>query len=945
MVMLIDNAGTSRGNRNDYPSLTPYIKRSQDAQQSTPNALMGSRLQQQKVVVEQGDTLTEIAKQHHVSLKAAINHNPQLRNPDHILVGDVIFLPPPAPDQLAVAPEGKTLFLENLQARGNAVEYAETSEGAVDYRAEFEYLTQDVEAFLSTLAPEQRQDTAQWLFDHDWTDCGPAQVALEQGSKQLGLALEPSSHKGPEIETSVRDITAQVSGSPDPAIALQTLSKAYASASLDVQQALLLSPKISELFQRAGLQALEPLRNRDQYSEGPLLLKSVFERLDNLTQDIEPRLASEVVEAALPGVERALLEPSDSPIPFMIGPSGSYHLVNVTGRIAGQPDSESLLKRLTALGLYERTGTLQSLADGASPAYPLEILNLVSPDDPRAVLEGDILPGLSQFQQKVTDDIQAYQSHMEELHWLTTNGSAVMTEAQREVAVQDYLDSRSPEWESQTQTLKDQIAEDGRDLWKQLEAIANVSEQPKPGHEALHEHIKTIMDSPDAITALEAAMGKYPELTSNFDSLKLIGQVGKATDRGRKFLEEVAAQALRQYTLPAYQDVKLGDPASIQKALKRLDKLKSSPLAQIMGVTDTTFSGAVDSLKKALPQPGDTPEKINQRLMDLNDNLKSLNAPNGMKTFDSKTKPGQAFRLLGAAGAAAVLLNSGSKVALGQDTSPAAVLKSCLDLAGFSQKGIELLLAKDALPPQLDPYKSQIKDFAGGSTRPAVKALGVASALFDLNFAVKAAEAGDTVSASLYTLSTAGGVTSALGTGTLLRPIGVGAVLFATISLAIHDYKKHREVANRFETPVTAPFLEHAGSTEEAAQILSNQSGNGYSILPMLGVYAERKGLNLLVTQDQAAFVSWVNDMPTEKLELLRDNLHHALDKRDGSYKDLPLQREQSDSWFFDTSDSNFDQRLLEYPHFLDMGVAYPNSVYQLDRTLTLLELDTLAVS
>jgi hypothetical protein len=103
--------------------------------------------------------------------------------------------------------------------------------------------------------------------------------------------------------------------------------------------------------------------------------------------------------------------------------------------------------------------------------------------------------------------------------------------------------------------------------------------------------------------------------------------------------------------------------------------------------------------------------------------------------------------------------------------------------------------------------------------------------------------------------------------------------------------------------------------------------------------------LNLLVTQDQAAFVSWVNDMPTEKLELLRDNLHHALDKRDGSYKDLPLQREQSDSWFFDTSDSNFDQRLLEYPHFLDMGVAYPNSVYQLDRTLTLLELDTLAVS
>ena len=941
MAMPIDNAGTSRSNfRTALHSFSAFIKRSQETSRPKGDAprLPESHLQQQKVVVEPGDTMTGIAKKHYVSLHEAAQHNPQISDIDHIHAGDVVFLPPPAPEQLAVQPDGKTLFLENLQSRGNAIEHANTADGAIDYAVETEQLNQDVQTFLSALPAAERNDSAQWLFDHDWTDSGPAQIAIEQGAEQMGLVLTPSSHKGPDVEAQVREIVQQVNASPDPVAALETLGKAYSTVTPDVKEVLLQSSTGQEIFQSAGQYALDALNQQDNQSGQLVPMKTVFERLDNMTQNLDPHLAAKVVEAAIPGLEKVLLEPSDNPVPPMVGSSGAYHLVNVTGRIAGQPGAEETIKRLVELGLYERTGTVQSIAEGASPAYPLQVLSFVGQDDTRYVLEGDILPGLDQFQKKVTDDLQAYGKQMEELNWLTLNGGAVMTTEQRDNAIQDYLDSRPSEWEEQTQALKDQVAEDGRDLLCQLQALQNLPADFKGDRKAIEDQIRRTLDNPDAITAMSSAVAQYPELTNDLDQWKLIGQFGKTTDRGRKFLEEVATQILRHKVMPEFQNVKAGDAASLQNAFNKLEGLKKGPVADLFGIPDKDLNKAIDALKEALPRPGETAEQITDRLARFNLKLDDIKSTNDVRTFDNQTRAGQTLRMIGAAGAAAVLASSG--VALHKHQSPEAILKVCLDAAGTAQKTTELLIGMGKIPKD-----GWVNTLAGGSSRPAVKILGVASSLFDLVNAGKAAESGDTVGASLYTLSAAGGVTSALGTGTVFGPIGLGVVLLSTITLGTRDVIKHHEMANRFQTPETSQFLTHAGLDEAAAKALSDQSGDGYNVLPLLSRYAELKGFDLQNNQDQQAFVTWINNMPNESLLLLRDNLHRVLDRRKGSYDDFPEFQSRSNSWIYDTSDTYFIQRLKENPHFVEMGVAYPNSVYQLDQTLDMLDLDRLAVS
>jgi spore coat assembly protein SafA len=66
--------------------------------------------------VQKGDTLFLIAKRFGVSLDALIRANPQIKNPNLIFPGDVVFIPqahvPPKPGmKRVVVQKGDTLFL------------------------------------------------------------------------------------------------------------------------------------------------------------------------------------------------------------------------------------------------------------------------------------------------------------------------------------------------------------------------------------------------------------------------------------------------------------------------------------------------------------------------------------------------------------------------------------------------------------------------------------------------------------------------------------------------------------------------------------------------------------------------------------------------------------------------------------------------------------------
>jgi len=68
-----------------------------------------------KYIVKKGDTLWKIAKRFGVSLDALIRANPQIKNPDLIFPGDVVFIPevhvPKPPIKRYVVQKGDTLFL------------------------------------------------------------------------------------------------------------------------------------------------------------------------------------------------------------------------------------------------------------------------------------------------------------------------------------------------------------------------------------------------------------------------------------------------------------------------------------------------------------------------------------------------------------------------------------------------------------------------------------------------------------------------------------------------------------------------------------------------------------------------------------------------------------------------------------------------------------------
>ena len=184
-------------------------------------------------------------------------------------------------------------------------------------------------------------------------------------------------------------------------------------------------------------------------------------------------------------------------------------------------------------------------------------------------------------------------------------------------------------------------------------------------------------------------------------------------------------------------------------------------------------------------------------------------------------------------------------------------------------------------------YKSLFGKF--GSTASG-RVFGFLSAGFD---AWNAADAffgakPDAVKGALYTTSAVGGTLAAvsgtsfaasLGIGAWGGPVGIGLVVVSALGLSLKD---RVDQSNLHMNGTSAAFLQHAGFSEAASNALVDQSGEGWSPMTMLQRYAEAKGYRLDDPAHRQPFVDWVNNMPADKLDKLRDQLHFALDDFDG---------------------------------------------------------------
>lgn len=266
-------------------------------------------------VVENGDSLEKIARQNNVDLQSLLGANKGVFDNVNVLeANDVVILPPVSPELSAATQKdgGEQAFLNDVFDRGNKLEYAEDS-AKIDLPAETGAIQQDVETYLRTLPEAERPAAAQrflredWrdagpastavkaaaqtiiaedlqkkagsgdagalqpalrqqieafaeadrkpvlqaLYDRNWSGSGPAQTAIETVARDLKIELQPSSHKGPEIEAGARSIIDKARASGNPAAIQQDYDALYRAATPEIQAALTGNAEASGLIRTA----------------------------------------------------------------------------------------------------------------------------------------------------------------------------------------------------------------------------------------------------------------------------------------------------------------------------------------------------------------------------------------------------------------------------------------------------------------------------------------------------------------------------------------------------------------------------------------------------------------------------------------------------------------------------------------------------------------------
>lgn len=712
----------------------------------------------------------------------------------------------------------------------------------------------------------------------------------------------------------------------DPAAALRVLSEGHATASPAVQQALLLNPGAQQVIADAAAWALAPLQAGPGDSgfgqQAPGM--QTMERLDQLTAEVSPEIAARLMAAAAPVIDAAMTNYFEQIGISPFGQAGVEHLTHALGRMAGTPLGDAVIDRYARMGIWDRSGIANAIAQGASPAYAMALAR--QPGVDVAMVMDSVYAGMDIFRAQVADHTAAYGKQMEELAWLVTSHGGSMTPEQLDLAIADYTAEKGPDWQQQTAALKQQLADDGERLLSQLQALQTLPPELSGESGRVDELIAETLNDTHAQLAITTALQGNPALTAGAAGQQLLGfftstgfaSNAKLSDQARKLVSEVATAHVQSTLLARVGEFDPADPASVQRATAAIHSLRSPELARAWGVSEDALDSALVKLSQTMPVAGETAELAAARLRSFDMAL------GGIKGFDKTTLAGQLLRGAGLALAGVGVLASAERAGL--DPSLRNNLRVLVDAAGLGQKGAELLAGLTKADSQSTLGR------LGGSA--ASKFLGVVTAAMDVWSAAEAFGNGDIPSGVLYGVGAGGGLLAAFGSGSLAGPIGIGLVVVSVVGLAIWNGQKE---ANKNEPDsdggTSMRFLQHAGFTEAAARELCDQTGDGVSPVPVFERYAELKGVDLSDNADRQRFVDWINAMPPERLAVLRDNLHNTLDELEGDAGRLQATADD-DEWVL----ADTPQR----PWFAMSGVAEPESAAQIDAVLEVLELPLL---
>lgn len=871
--------------------------------------------------VESGQSLDDIAKQYSVDPQKLREANGLGAN-ETVYPGDPLWIPGAGPSVGGGAQAPASLAAQApLTPQAQRVDDALTRyESAVDAQAtmhnapppapqQLQGWVDSAKNALSTAIDAELQSRAQS------SGITPDAATLKTWGEDIAARYAGSPSRQTQIASTVADIgtdrdaravIASAQAQSDPAKALQALNDGYTKATPEVQQKIDASADRNAIIDQAVEWANQPLKQNDTDFPQAQSLQAI-QRLDQLTSGLDKNLAADVVTRALPGYESFNKDYQQNYGSSMFAQQGIVTLMKVSDRIAGTPAGDAAVARFVDTGAIDRNGVLQAMSEGIGPAYVVAFIKANGDKvDVDAVLE-TVQSGMQIYQSKVADDVKAYAKETEELHWLIANHGGAMTPQQLQSAIDDYRTQKGPEWADKVRDLENTLAADGQAL---LHQAAQLQQLPATNLSQAQDIATQLLTTPEAQAAVAMAFQKHPEITAGSDGLALkdFFASAKTSNELRKLGGQFVNAYVKNEVYGRVSELDPNKPATVTAAGNALEELRDSKLARILGVSDSDLGKAIDQIKSTLPAAGESVDSIAAKLNTLDKTL------SGMKGFSAGETAGRMFRLLGVAGSGSSFLNSGNRTL--NDPSVLNGIKLFADSASLARSGGEIVTALTQAPET---------SIAGRlASAGAGKLVGVLGAVGDTALAVDSALNGDPTAAALYGTTAVGGglvAAAAFGAAAWTGPVGIGLIIVGTVGNAIWGHVKE---SNKHDNQTSADFLAHAGLSADKAKALVDQSGDGYSTVPLLMKYGQMKGL----TPQQT--VAWINGIDNDRLGALRDNLHRTLDEFDGDAGKFNATA-SDDRWVV--------QDTQQRPWFAVSGAARPESAAQLDAVLAALQI------
>lgn len=728
-------------------------------------------------------------------------------------------------------------------------------------------------------------------FDND-----PAAKAAVQGAVDTFV-----------VATEVDGALSAANRAPDAKGAVAALNDQLPKLSAEARSELLSSPGFDTLLKnKIGPEFTGPLQGepwRDGRMGPSAKPMESLQKLEKLVENADPALAQKLAEHGSDALTDFFARAENDGYSIRLGIEGTRSLVHIAGKLGGPAEASSTLSKLAQLPI-DASQLHMAVAEGARP----DLLLAIAQAGGGSRVMDSATQGVQMYAGSVKGDVDALAKETDELTWLISNHGGSMTPAQLDQAIKDYTKAKGPDWEKKVADLENKVAGEGRTLLDQIDALRSAG-SGQSGE--AQKTIDAIMADPKSSYAISLALKKHPDYIDTTAGKRLMQSLAydaKLGEQGIKLGKELVNAYIRTDVLDAAHGYDPANAASIRQAEQAIDKLKNPALIKLLGM-DTegskyqNYIKLVDQLKTTLPAAGDGTEQIVAKLKthaDAMNNIDDRLTAEGYKpTFEKNQPAGQLLRMVGIGFATVGFVNSASKAQDGQINKND--LKAIVDAAGLGQKGTELavglgLVVEDSTLGRFGAgNKLNGQSIDPGRLGRADRVFGYLSAGFDYYNAGEQflSKNGDPVKGGLYLASGVGGTMAALsgtsfaaslGAGSWAGPVGIALVAIATIGLGIKD---RVDQSNIHMNDTSAAFLKHSDFNEAASKALVDQSGEGWSPVPLLVRYAEAKGYKLDDAGQRQKFVDWVNGMPADKLDKLRDQLHFTLDDFDGDVSKL----------------------------------------------------------